>query len=286
MRRYGFVITLLLSSLLRAATSPQQAKSGPVGDPEAAQQTSISPAPGAAVAPRTYQPPSPAATALELEKQGDEYRAQKAFADSIEYYRAALARPTDNPAKAMLYNKMGIAELQMQEFQKAQKFFDRALKKQKDFAQARNNLGAAFYLRKKYSQAIREYKEAIHLNELEASFHGNLGTAYFMTKDFSQAAAEYQRALQLDPDIFDRHSNIGVSAQLSSPENRAKFAYLLAKMYAISGDLDRSLQYLKKAMEDGYKEINDVYKDREFIGLRHDPRFTALMNDKPAAIPE
>lgn len=272
MRWYGFVIILLSFPLFLAAA--------------AAQQASIASAPGGAVITHTYQPPSPTATALELEKQGDEYRVQKAFVDSIEYYRAALARPADNPEKAMLYNKMGVAELQLQDFQKAQKSFERALKKQKDFAQARNNLGAACYLRKKYSQAIREYKEAIRLNELEASFHGNLGTAYFMTKDFGQAVAEYQRALQLDPEIFDRHSSMGISAQLSSPENRAKYAYLLAKLFAVSGDLDHSLQYLKKAMEDGYKEINDVYKDREFTGLRQDPRFATLMNDKPAAIPE
>jgi tetratricopeptide (TPR) repeat protein len=271
MRRYGFMIAPLLSLLVLGA---------------AAQESSISPIPGANVTVRNYQPPSPAATASELEKQGDEYRQQKAYADAIEYYRAALAKPADKPAQAMLYNKMGIAELQTQDFPKAQKFFERALKKQKEFPQARNNLGAALYLRKKYSQAIREYKEAIRLNELEASFHGNLGTAYFMTKDYVQATAQYQRALQLDPAIFDHHSSMGVSAQLSSPENRAKYSYLLAKMYALSGDFDRSLQYLKKAMEDGYKEINDVYKDREFTSLRSDPRFTALMNDKPAAIPE
>ena len=92
--------------------------------------------------------------------------------------------------------------------------------------------------------------------------------------------------MQLDPDIFGRISHNGVSAQLPSPEERAKFDYLVAKLYAKLGDPDRSLQYLRRCMEEGYKGIEDVYKDPEFAGLRNDVRFGELMASKPPAIPE
>jgi hypothetical protein len=75
-------------------------------------------------------------------------------------------------------------------------------------------------------------------------------------------------------------------AQLPSPEDRAHYDYVLAKLYAKMGENDRSLHYLKKAMEDGYKDIRDVYKDNEFAALRKDPRFAELMASKPTAIPE
>jgi len=52
------------------------------------------------------------------------------------------------------------------------------------------------------------------------------------------------------------------------------------------GSFERSLQYLRKAMEEGYKEIKMVYKDSEFSDLRKDPRFAQLMAAKPPAIPE
>ena len=61
---------------------------------------------------------------------------------------------------------------------------------------------------------------------------------------------------------------------------------MLAKLYAQSGVTDRSLQYLRRAMEEGYKGIEDVYKDSEFAGLRKDPRFTELMASRPMAIPQ
>jgi hypothetical protein len=39
-------------------------------------------------------------------------------------------------------------------------------------------------------------------------------------------------------------------------------------------------------MEDGYKDIKNVYKDEEFSTLRKDPRFAELMASKTPAIPD
>ena len=91
--------------------------------------------------------------------------------------------------------------------------------------------------------------------------------------------------MELDPDIFERTSRAGVLAQLPSPEDRAHYDYVLAKLYARTGAPDRSLHYLKKAMEEGYKDIKNVYKDDEFSTLRKDPRFAELMAAKTTGHP-
>ena len=44
----------------------------------------------------------------------------------------------------------------------------------------------------------------------------------------------------------------GISAQLSSPEDRARFEYVLAKLYAKAGMTDRCLKSLRRAMEEGF----------------------------------
>jgi pentatricopeptide repeat protein len=60
---------------------------------------------------------------------------------------------------------------------------------------------------------------------------------------------------------------------------------MVAKMYAQAGNFDQSLEYLRKAMENGYKDINKVYTDSEFATLRTDKRFEELMSQRPQAIP-
>lgn len=232
---------------------------------------------------RRAEPPSPTASAEELEVRGDELRAEKSYFDSLDYYRAALAKKPNSP---QIYNKAGIAELMTQHFREAGKHFERAIRIDRAYADAYNNLGVIEYETKRYGRAIKRYKQAIELQSASASFFSNLGAAYFAKKDFVEASTAYAKALQLDPAVFDRTSHSGISAQLASPDDRAHYDYVLAKLFAKLGVAERSLEYLKKALEEGYKNVNDVYKDPEFAVLRKDSRFTQLMAAKPQAIPE
>jgi tetratricopeptide (TPR) repeat protein len=230
---------------------------------------------------RRAEPPPANASAEELVKQGDTLRAEKAYLDALDYYRAALKKKPDSP---QTYNRAGIAELSMQRFKEAGKDFERAIKLDRQYSDAYNNLGVIYYLQKKQGKAIKQYLKAIQFRTDSASYYSNLGAAYFSKKDFEKAITAYNQAVQLDPDIFERTSHTGVTAQMSSPEDRAHYDYVVAKLYAKLGQTDRSLQYLRRAMEEGYKNIEDVYKDGEFAELRKDPRFTQLMAARPPAI--
>src|SRR5579863_1960753 len=231
---------------------------------------------------RRAEPPAPNASAEELDARGDDLRAQKAFLDALDYYRAALAKKPS----ASLYNKVGITELELRRNNESAKDFARAVKLDHQSADAWNNLGVAWYLQQKYGRAIKDYEKAIKLKQDIASFYNNLGAAYYSKKEWERATLAYGRALQLDPDIFERTSRTGVTAQLPSPEERARFEYLIAKLYAKQGDSDHALQYLRRAMEEGYAGIDEVYKDSDFEGLRKDTRFAQLMASRPPAIPE
>lgn len=228
------------------------------------------------------EPPPKDWSAEQLEQRADSLRAQKLYLDAIDYYNAALAK---KPKNALLYNKVGIVELMLQRLKDAEKNFHRAIKTDKNYAEAYNNLGAVYYFRKKYGKAVKQYRKAIKLYDDSASFHSNLGTAYFSQKKFVPAMTEYDRALALDPTILDRTSSQGVIAQTSSVSDRAHYHYMLAKAFAHMGMADRSLLYLRMAMEEDYKGIEDVYKDSEFAGVRKDPRFVELMKSRPQAIP-
>lgn len=232
---------------------------------------------------RRIEPPSPTATAAQLEEKGDVLRAEKYYADAIDYYEAAI--PKSN-APAQIYNKEGIAELQMLHFNLAKHMFEHAIKQDPRYPEAIDNLGVVYYLMRNYRKAINHYHRAIALNPNSASFHSNLGTALFEKKQYEKASQEYAVALSLDPEIFERNSQAGISAHMSSPQDRARYSYVIAKMFATRGDAEHCLLYLKKAMEEGFKVAEGFQKDHEFAGFRKDPRFVALLNHGPAPLPE
>jgi len=260
-------VALLFSALLALPSQAQNTEQLEVGPPPL----------------HRADPPAPGAPPEELEKHGDVLRTDKDYLDAVDYYQAALKGA---PGNAALFNKIGICQLMMQRYKEAKKSFERAIKADRKHADAYNNLGVIYYQARNYNAAIRQYEKAISVKDDAASYYNNMAAAYFGKKQFDKATQSYFKAMELDPDIFERTSHAGVQAQLPSPEDRARYDYVLAKLYARTGVPERSLHYLKKAMEEGYKDIKNVYKDEEFSTLRKDPRFAELMAAKTRAIPD
>jgi tetratricopeptide (TPR) repeat protein len=232
---------------------------------------------------RTIDPPAPDATSTDLEARADGLRAAKLYLDALDYYHAAFAKSTNS---SRVLNKIGITELMMQRYREARKSFEQSIKIDRTMADACNNLGVVLYEERKYGAAVKQYNKAIAIDNNSASFFSNLGAALFSKKQFDAAVVAYQRAVQLDPDVFERTSRGGVQAQLPSPGDRAHYDYTVARLYAKMGFSDRSLEYLKKAMEEGYKDFKNVYKDAEFSELRKDKRFEELVATKTPALPD
>jgi len=209
----------------------------------------------------------------ELEKAGDQARAVKDYTLAIDYFQAALRKDRKN---AVLYNKLGLSELR-DDSSIARIHFERAVKLNPKYAEAVNNVGAVDYMRKNYGSAAKYFKKAVALDETHSTYHVNLGAAWFSQRKMDRAIAEYMRAMELDPDALRHESRTGVAAQISSPEERAQYSYLLAKAYAKRGDIDGCLQCLKRAKEDGYPNLANVYKDEEFSRLRDNPKLQEVV---------
>ncbi len=210
----------------------------------------------------------------ELEKAGDQARSVKDYTLAIDYFEAALRKDRKN---AVIYNKLGLAELRKDDLDSARGHFERAAKLNSKYAEAVNNIGAVYYMRKNYGSAAKYFKKAVALSETSATFHVNLGAAWFSQKKMERAIAEYMRAMELDPDALRHDNRTGIAAQISSPGERAQYSYLLAKAYAKRGDVDGCVQCLKRAKEDGYRNLANVYKDEEFSRLRDNPKLQEVI---------
>jgi tetratricopeptide (TPR) repeat protein len=203
--------------------------------------------------------------------RGDIMMARKMYREALDFYKPGAAN------SAVLANKTGIAYHQMLDLDDARKYYERAVKLNPQYAEAINNLGTVFYAKKSYRRAIEQYKKALRITPDSASILSNLGTAYFARKNYQEASKAYQAALAADPEVFERRNTQGTLLQDQTVEERAKFHYYLAKTYAQAGTKDRALLYIRKALEEGFKDREKFIKEPEFAKLQDDPEFKQLL---------
>jgi tetratricopeptide (TPR) repeat protein len=213
------------------------------------------------------------AASKSVEEKGDLARIHNEFGDAASYYQKALRL---NPHSAELYNKLGIVEFKLGAKGAARKHFSQAAKYDPRNVAAFNNLGALALVEKKYNPAVRYLKQALAIDETNATAHLNLAEAWMGLEAVDRAMTEYARALQLDADILTAGRN-GVIAQVSTPEQRARVDFLIAKAYAKRGNLDGALEYLRRAKEGHYPDLAKVYSDQEFAALWPDPRLEKII---------
>jgi tetratricopeptide (TPR) repeat protein len=223
--------------------------------------------------PAPAEEPKPTPAPLTDHQRGDLYMARRMYREAIDMYMKAMGGPQDY----ILWNKIGIAYHQLQDYRAAKRHYERALKLNPKYAEARNNLGALAYAQKNYRAAIREYQRALKLSPDSATIYSNLGTAYFARKRYEDAARAYQQALALDPNIFESRSMAGTILQERSIEERARFHYYLAKIYAEQGMFEKALLSIRKSLEEGFKDKKKYMEEPAFAGLQDLPEFKELM---------
>jgi len=211
------------------------------------------------------------------EQRGDLYMARKMFREAIDTYRAAAGN------SAVMWNKIGIAYHQLWDLNAARKNYEHAIRLNRKYADAINNVGTVFYAQKKFRNATARYTRALAIAPYSASIWSNLGTAYYARGKFEEMTKAYTRALQLDPDVFEAHGLVGTRMMDRSVADRARYHYELARMYAIAGKNDLALQYLRKALEEGFKE-REKLQAKEFAALRETTEFKDLMALEPRVL--
>lgn len=214
-------------------------------------------------------------SSLTDEEMGDLHMARKEYHEAAEVYRHLYDL---NPRNAIYANKLGIAMHQQDALGAALKMYERAVKMNPSYADAQNNIGTVWYQRKRYGKAIKAYHKAIVLRSDMAVLYSNLGYAYFGDKKYEEAIGAFRQALAIDPQLFERGSSRNGSVlQDRSVGDRGRFYFMLAKSFAEAGNSDRCLLYLRKAKDEGYKDLADVKKDPAFAAVLRSPEIEQLL---------
>ncbi|MEO8870874.1 MAG: tetratricopeptide repeat protein [Granulicella sp.] len=214
------------------------------------------------------------ATSQQMEGQGDLLRIRRFPEDAMDYYNAAMQR---GGVTTGLLIKIGLTELELHNIAFAESYFHRAVKMDRKNPEGWNALGATEHLQRQYGAAVSYYKRAVKLDKANAIFHVNLSTAYFEVKDYKNGRKQAAEALKLDPLVYQRGSGMGITIQILSMEDRARFAYEMAKLYAKSGKEEDMLHSLSVASENGLDILAAMAKDPDLAKYRLDPRVALVV---------
>jgi len=242
-----------------------------------AQESQALPPPGA---PAQANESAAKSHALSFEERADIFMARKSFEDAVDYYYRALKEV--HFSSGVMWNKLGIAYQQLQNFHSARKAYSQAIHQQKTYAEPWNNLGTTYFMQGKYGRSVKYYLRALKLNPNSASYHLNLGTSYFHMKKYNESVDEYRTALSLDPDVFAERSAFGttIEARGADPE----YYFYLAKVFASLGRVDEAVRNLRRALEDGFKDQKRILNDPDFKKISQNPAYVELMNNPPVGI--
>lgn len=185
----AFGAALLAAGSLALAQEPQAPPANPPATvPEETE-------PEAAPAPEAPKPPARKPdTAVPLD---------------IDVLSEKLARHPDNP---YLLNELGNLLLRQGRRLDAEARYLRAVKLDKNFAAAWNNLGVARFALGKKSEAKTAYRKAVAIQPNYALAWYNLGVVLDSLNYYTQAIKAYERAFALDPGLLDVRKNPQVAS--------------------------------------------------------------------------
>ena len=184
-------------------------------------------------------------------------------------YRGALEIQPRDP---VLHNRLGMCYQNAGERELARREYATALELNPRYAEVWNNLGTMEASAKRLEEAVDAYKKAIAIKPDLAAAWKNLGSAYLGLERPKEAFEAYQEAFRLDPTVVENQAQGlpigGVDA--------AEQWFLLAKLLAANGHVDAALEFLGRARDAGFDDVDRVRADPDFLPLLEDPRLEAL----------
>ena len=207
--------------------------------------------------------------------------ARKMYPDAI---RAYLKLRRAQPKNTSLLNKLGEAYESYGDKGHAERWFKQAIKSDKNYASAYNNVGTVEYAKHHYKNAVNWYEKTLTLDpdaSVAAPTYSNMGYAYFAWKKYPEAMNAFGQAIQLDPQIMTEHGDSGSLIQQRGTTDPGLFYFFLARTYAQMGDALHAAHYLKMSRDVGYKKFVDAKTDSAFAKVIKDPRVQAVFQPVP-----
>ena len=188
-----------------------------------------------------------------------------------------------DPQLAEAHNSLGIAYIQAGNLVDAIKHFREAIELKPDFEMAENNLRRALAIQKELETEISRFQKMLKDNPENVELQFQLGNLYFRRGELHQAKQQYEKALQLNPKFVPALNNLALVTAADKEYDSALAAffevlnynpddaethYNIACMYSRLNKADKSIEWLKKAIDKGYSNWKSIKTDEDLDNVR------------------
>jgi len=130
------------------------------------------------------------------------------YEKAIPYFERAVKK---NPNYADAHFRIGYCYAMLGRYQECIEANKQAIRIKPDYANAHCNLGLAYGEVGRYKEGIEALKQAIRINPDDVDFHFNLGWVYFNSGNYQESVESYKQALRIKPDDASVYCNLGIS---------------------------------------------------------------------------
>jgi superkiller protein 3 len=205
--------------------------------------------------------------------------------------------------EAVQRNNLGASLLQQGKLEEAIAEFRKAVELDPKYVAAHLNLAYAYDRKGQGEEAIAQYRRLIELDPGSHFAHNNMGVLYDKKGLYTEAIREFEQVLQIDPSnetalknlenarrskgiVHEREERFAqATKEVEADPKNPRAAYNLGRLYASYGKKDQALQWLAKALELGFDDVQFLRDDPALAGLRNDPDFSRLVEGAASRSP-
>jgi tetratricopeptide (TPR) repeat protein len=195
---------------------------------------------------------------------------------------------TNHGLNATLY--LGWAYLNSGKLQEAEQCFRKNLCL---VASSYENLGRSLIRQEKYEEALQNSLRAVELDPENAMYWDLVGNAHLELNQLDEAQEMFEKAIDLNPDWSVGYYDLGVVFSMMKGRESAAMElfnhaialnkewplpyYAIACLFALQNKKKSALNYLHKAILQGFKDRKHVDNDHDFDSLRDDKEFQEII---------
>jgi tetratricopeptide (TPR) repeat protein len=181
-----------------------------------------------------------------------------------------------DPRSIRANNLMGLTYFKEKNYDLAETYFLKTIKADPQYATGYLNLGAIYAMKESYPKARGYYEKAIAISPDLAAGYYSLATICFQLNDKEQGLDYLKKGLELDPNYLEEHSS-SLSGLPMKGSALADLYFNFARVYASRGEVERTVEYLKKARQNGFRNWKLIEEAPEFSAVRDNPQIQEFL---------